>query len=389
MNSATHGATRRAVSRDLILVVDDLAENLALMRTQLEGLGYHVVTAPDAETAMAHIEAELPRAVIIDLLMPGVDGLEMCRRLRQNPRTAALPIIAVTAATDPKMRLQALRAGADEFLARPLDWVELHVRLRALRLGLEGKVPMPAAEVPRPSDSEGAIDLLAHDLKSPLSIVMGVLELFDHSDVAADPTVSNRLMRRALEASQRQMRLIDEMIDLLRVEAGVLEWNCEAVDLSGVVARALTEATGAIEAKRLHVIDHVPDDLPPVAADADLVRRVLLSLIDNVLRFSLQGGTLQISAAVAGAPAQPVCVLEMADDGRPVLPAYTEAIFDRAAQWRARRDGSRSSVALGLPFCRAALQLMGGEVAVRSVAARADGSQTVFTLTLPAYLPAG
>jgi K+-sensing histidine kinase KdpD len=365
------------VNRDLILVADDVTDDLNRLRDALGRLGYHVITVRSGEDALAHAQKHLPSTVIVDLLMSGSDGLEVCRRLRQDRLTAAVPIIAVTTATDPQMRLAALEAGADELLTHPLDWVEARTRLHSLRLDAEreSKTPTPVFTSPR-AERAGIADLLDHDLKSPLAIITGALGLLAEASRPANMESERRLVQSALAAVRRQVRLIDDMFDLVRLEANALELRVESVDVVHLVAETLAEAEGAIESKRLRVINRLPADLPPAAADTKLLQRVLLSLIDNALKFSIQGGTLTIDARANSH----TLTLTLTDTGRALLPEYAPVIFDWAIQRRARWDGSRTSVALGLPFCWAAVKAMGGNIGAHS---SDDGSHTTFTIELP------
>ncbi len=374
------------MTRDVILVGDEQTEHTAHLRAELRGLGYHVVTATDSAQALAHVRAGLPDAVIIDLTAPHIDGLAVCRCLRLDPVTTAAPIIAVAADAD--TRRAALEAGADEALACPLDGSALRAHIGAAPSddSERGAPPLRFSTSPQ-AKVVGVADLLAHDLQSPLSIIIGALELLIHADELADPDAVSRLMERALEAAHRQMQMIDELIDLARLEVGALEWNAEAVSLVQVVEDALDQAANAITERMLEVVDRVPDNLPLVNADAALLRRVLLSLIDNTLKFSLPNTTLTIEATgPGGAGRREVCTLTLTDRGRAVSPRYASVIFEQAIQWRARLDNSRTSVALGFPFCRAAVRLMGGDISVRS---SDDAARTTFTITLPVYRSPG
>jgi len=115
-----------------ILVVDDQRSNSELMAGVLQGRGYEVLTAASAESALAQVASTRPDLIVSDILMPGMDGYELCRRLRASPETALLPVILVTSLESQVERVKGLEAGADDFLSKPVNWEELFARVGSL-----------------------------------------------------------------------------------------------------------------------------------------------------------------------------------------------------------------------------------------------------------------
>ena len=115
-----------------ILVVDDQRSNLELMAGVLTARGYDVLTAADGESALEQVREASPDIVVSDILMPGLDGYELCRRLRASPATALLPVVLVTSLDPQGERMKGIEAGADDFLAKPVNWEELFARVRSL-----------------------------------------------------------------------------------------------------------------------------------------------------------------------------------------------------------------------------------------------------------------
>ena len=115
-----------------ILVVDDIDANVRLLEAKLQAEYYHVLTATDGVTALALAAAEKPDIVLLDVMMPGMDGFAVCRRLKDDPETRHIPVVLVTALDGRADRIQGLEAGADEFLTKPIDDVMLFARVRSL-----------------------------------------------------------------------------------------------------------------------------------------------------------------------------------------------------------------------------------------------------------------
>lgn len=124
--------TARPTAQGTILVVDDEERNRRLLEANLAPLGYEVTHAPNGEDALARIEETQPDLVLLDIMMPGMDGIEVTRRVRANPETSHIPIILITAFADAERRLKGIEAGCDDFVAKPFDRLELTARIRSL-----------------------------------------------------------------------------------------------------------------------------------------------------------------------------------------------------------------------------------------------------------------
>jgi signal transduction histidine kinase len=365
------------VNRTIILVLEDLAE--VVVQGLLEDTNCDVHIACSSTEVIEQAKVHTPDAVVVDLLLEDIDGLAVCRTLRRHPLTSAVPIIAVIAPGDTAARTLALEAGANQCLTRPLDGDEMLGLVGALSDRTTPGTLQALNDLP-PTDADGIIRILEHDLKSPSNdIVSGMGLLTEAPEVCITPA-GEKILHSALAAAHRQLRLINELLYIARLENGTLTPVVEAVDVADLLREVIDEIGAVLMRKGLQVDDLVPAGLPPIAAAPELLRGVFHSLLENSMKFCVRD-----SKVIIDAQADEGCVtLTFTDNGRPVTDEYTDSIFDIRVQWRARQAGSRTSVALGLPFCRAALRAMQGDIHVRSTGGERN-PRTTFTVMLPSY----
>ena len=199
--------SRRRTGR--VLVVDDIAANRLMLRELLEPLGHKVVEAGDRAAAVELATAQPPDVVLLDVQMPGIDGFEVCRRLKAREATQAVPVVLVTVLDDRSDRIEGIRAGADDFLAKPVDRMDL-----GLRVGnaIAGHSLFPAAQAQHSrlreleSMRDALVQLMVHDLRSPLAGLRMSLEMAQMRVGESDPEAA-RMLSSAMQSTRRIARI--------------------------------------------------------------------------------------------------------------------------------------------------------------------------------------
>ncbi|WP_137176669.1 PleD family two-component system response regulator [Roseomonas sp. AR75] len=176
-----------------VLVVDDIVANLRLLEAKLVNEYYEVAVASSGQEALAMVQRSLPDVVLLDVMMPGMDGYEVCRRLKAQPATAHIPVVMVTALTDQAERVRGLEAGADDFLSKPVDDATLFARLRAL---LRMKQVLDAWRL----RAETARDLGFEPTPGPPDAVAGARALLVLGDSAEAEMLGDMLRLDGIEA---------------------------------------------------------------------------------------------------------------------------------------------------------------------------------------------
>jgi two-component system sensor histidine kinase/response regulator len=374
----------------LILIADDVPANVVLLRDQLETLGYRTVSAQDAASAVEEAFRSTPDLAILDVAMPGgtvtdddrAAGLEVCRRLKRDPRTKHVPVIFVSALSDAQDRIRAIEAGADDYLTKPHNRHVLGARIRSL---LQLKAATDALEEAVRKQRElqmirdDLVKMIVHDLKTPLTTVLATLEMVLDGDYGpvADP------QRKALAEVEGQaedlLGSIEDLLEVTRMEAGMVTITPSPIAPAAFLAEMDFDwqSRMAQEGATCHI--EVADDAPVFDADKTLLKRVFANLLQNALSHSPHGVTVTMSARRDGDG----ILFTVADTGPGIPREYQELIFRKFEQVRTPNAPKLRSSGLGLAFCRLVAEAHGGRIWVRSE----PGRGAHFHLALPREQP--
>src|ERR671935_899342 len=284
-----------------VLIAEDDAVTRLMLQRAVEHQGHACLVAQDGLQAWQLFQAHRVDVVISDWMMPLVDGIELCRRVRKqmDEVSSYTYFIFLTVLDDKEHMLAAMQEGADDYLAKPLDRVDLHARLRAAArvTTLYRQIAAHKAELER-SNAELAqfASVVSHDLRSPLSSIAGFSQLLqehyaDHLDARA-----TKCFTRIMDGVKRMQALIEGVLAYAQV--GAQAPPPEPIDCAIVVERALANLHATIE-ERGALVTHA--DLPTVATDATQLSQVFQNLIGNAIKYCRQTPRVAISATREGA----------------------------------------------------------------------------------------
>ncbi|HKY33879.1 MAG TPA: hybrid sensor histidine kinase/response regulator [Candidatus Polarisedimenticolia bacterium] len=368
----------------LILVVDDDARNVRLLSSLLHGAGYEVASAPGGKEACAVIEHEAPDLVLLDAMMPAMNGFDVCAWIRSRQDTRLLPVVMVTALNSTEEKVRALEIGADDFLSKPINRLELMAKVRSLLRvkGLQEDLARKNEEL-RQAEAlrETLVQMIVHDLKNPLTGIQG------HTDLLlAAPGVPERArhIAGAIHGSCRTMlAMILDLLDIGRMEEGHDIVTPAPCDLAPLMAECLEECAGFARAAGVELSLDVPASGPAASADPAVLRRVLANLLNNAVKHTPPGGRVTLSAR----PGPEGIEVSVSDTGEGIPEEEQGRIFDKFARASRQTRGTRSDRGLGLTFCRMAVEAHGGRIRVASTVG--EGSRFFFTLPALPAAPAG
>ena len=370
-----------------VLVVDDEPMNRALMMAIFEDVDdLELAYAASGEEALTTATAFHPDLVLLDIMMPGIDGYEVCRRLRSDPRHRYIKILLVSAKAMPEERMVGYRAGADDYVVKPVDDEELLAKVRVfLRLGYTEEVAedlrVAHQRVEEASKAKDAfVAMMSHEVRTPMNGILGSLEMLGRTPLAAEQVELVHLMQRSVGAL---LRIVNDVLDFAKVESGRLELEHTPFDLQALLDEVAGLERGAAEAKGIRIATIVEPTIPKaVVGDPHRLRQVLLNLMDNGIKFTSQG-SVTLRCEPGGEPDR--VRIAVTDTGIGIPKRTVASLFDafvQADSGTARRYGGTG---LGLAICKRLVELMGGTILVDSTEGK--GTTFRFECQLPAAPP--
>ena len=346
-----------------IMVVDDEEKNRRLLADLLSADGYTVQTAADGMEALQLATGFKPETILLDVMMPKLDGVEVCRRLKADPATASIPILLVTVLHERADRLKGIQAGADDFLTKPIDADEIRLRVKnaVLTKRLYDKVQDDYARL-RELETlrDNLTNMIVHDMRAPLMVMQFYYEALLTDKDLFSPDKREVAIRMGQNSCQNLIEMVTSLLDVSRMEAGQMPLNrvpCAIRDIAQKAAESV-----AVLAQENALTLRVTGDSASGVVDRDIIHRIFVNLIGNAIKFSPQGGAIGIEISSAG---ETVRVM-VTDQGPGIPQEYHQRIFEKFGQVKTGKENKEYSTGLGLTFCKLAVEAHGGQIGIES-----------------------
>jgi signal transduction histidine kinase len=372
-------------SRAKILIVDDVPDNLVALQAVLRPHDADVLAAGSGREALELLLAFEVALAIVDVQMPGMDGLELAELMRGTERTREVPIIFVTAGLhDQKRVFRGYELGGVDFLHKPLDSqvlrgkVEVFLQLYRQRQMLADQLRelrRVEAEL-RAADQrkDEFLGLLSHELRNPLAPIRNSIYILGQADPDSEEA------RQARWILERQVtflgRIVDDLLDITRITNGKVELKCCDLDLVEAARRSVEDHRASFVGAAIELRVEAPETPVWTHADPTRVAQAVGNLLSNALKFTPAGGCVEVLVTQETG----FGVIEVRDDGIGIDASMLAHVFDRFSQGAQSLDRSRGGLGLGLALARAMIELHGGSV---SVASDGPGRGARFAIRLP------
>jgi signal transduction histidine kinase len=360
-----------------VLVVDDDPSICELITKVLTGDGYQVVVASRGDEGLAQVRVCHPDIIPLDVAMPGMNGIEVCRRLHSDPETAHLPVLMITGHRRRETRLEGIAAGARDFLLKPLDIADFRVRVRNAgemkRLYDESEQRFKhIKELENLRDS--LVHMIVHDLKSPLSAVLGNLQLMEMSLPGEADSDIQTALADGLDSAWKMNEMVRSILEVSKLESGEISLDLEETALGDIAEQARSDL-GPEETSRVSITESPAPGRVRVLLDIGMVQRVFMNLLANALAHSPEEHPVLIHISQDDTVGR----VRVVDKGPGIPEEFREKVFEKFGQIDRAKRIRRGSVGLGLAFCKLAVEAHGGCIGIEE----SEGGGSTLWFELP------
>jgi signal transduction histidine kinase len=354
-----------------VLVVDDNRGDQRLAEEAIRGEEFELCSASCGVEALALIERALPDVVLLDLVLPDMDGVEVLRRIRAHEASRDLPVIIVTGRSDVDDVVGGLEHGANDYITKPY-----HPDIARARIRLHHAAKIGRDELKRINRlKDEFLSVASHDLQNPVSTIIGYSGwLLEGRAGNLEGTTRDSIVRIFKNATFMK-ELIGDLLDLLKIEAGRMTIYPERTDLQQVVTEAIERNGFTAADKGISLRATIDPRMPPLTADPIKLQQLLNNLISNGIKFSNPGAEVEVRARRAPGGVE----LAVADTGQGIPEGERDQLFRKWGQLSVRATRGEKSTGLGLMIAKKIVDLHGGRIWVESEV----GKGSTFHVWLP------
>lgn len=355
--------------KPIILIVDDVPKNVQVLGTLLKKIDCNLAVAMNGQQALQTIEKVRPDLILLDIMMPGIDGYEVCRRLKLVDETKNIPVIFLTAKAEAEDIITGYELGAVDYLTKPfigselLSRVKTHLALKQVKENLEEEI----------AAKNKFFSIISHDLKGSLSIILSFVQLLQNNHQSLSRGETDELLGDIESTSRNTLDLLDNLLEWARSQTGRIRFNPVQLNLGAIVDDILRSSGDLARSKNIELGSVV--NAQNIFADRNMLLLILRNLVSNAIKFTHGGGKVSVGAVYPNGSVK----IYVADTGVGIDGKKVEQLFKIDNKVSTPGTENEPGNGLGLILCKEFIQHHGGEIGIESV----PGKGTTVWFTLP------
>lgn len=360
-----------------ILIVDDDPTNLEILSEYLQQAEFKTLTAQNGESALQQSEHAQTDLILLDVIMPDIDGFETCRRLKHHEATKDIPVIFLTAMTDMISKVTGFQAGGVDYITKPFQLEEVlarvntHLTIRKQQQQLQQQTEQLKA---LNAEKDKFLSMIAHDLRSPFSTLRLLIGIAAENVEDSGQDELENIMRLLKKSSENLYSLLENLLAWSRIQRGVMKYHPQYLNIRKLIDQNISFIEPHAEQKQIAIKATIEEKIP-VYADYNMIDAVVRNLISNALKFTYPGGSIIISSQQNGK----FVTVSVSDTGIGIDEEHMTKLFRIDATYRRRGTAREQGTGLGLILCKEFVEKHDGKIWAESEV----GKGSIFRFTLP------
>lgn len=372
--------TRKEDDSAIILIVDDVLENLRILGTMLKKQGYHISVATDGAQAFKAMQNHLPDLILLDVVLPDMDGFQICEQIKLNDKTKEIPVIFLSAKNEMPEVLKGFQLGAVDYITKPFNTeelllrVETHIKLRRQHNLLNIKNKQLQELI---ATKDKLFSIIGHDLKNPIAGILGIFELMALKIDALSKEEIKEFSKTVLTGLKSLSDQLEGLLLWSKMQIGSYNYNPVKLDLFKQVDTIISVNAITALSKGIIINNLVNEDIQ-IYADEIMLRSIIHNLLSNAIKFTYNKGRIECSCFTE----TNYVTLCVKDNGRGMTDEELSKLFKIDKNLRMKGTNGEQGTGLGLLIVREMVEINMGVIDVES----ASGTGTTFLVKLPKFI---
>lgn len=362
-----------------VLIVDDNSKNLRILAEMLDSREYKIAMAKTGAKALKFIHKKKPDIVLLDIMMPEMDGFEVCRKLKGDTETREIPVIFISALVGTDDKLKGFDIGGVDYITKPFRKEEVLARVNA-HLTLQHTCKILKKRNRRLKSAidtkDRLLEIIAHDLRGSMGLITGELEMMAETpELFSDEKMKKRLTDELAITASSTRDLLDNLLAWAKTQRGEIRCRPRDTDIGRIVETNIRDMSGIAKSKGIRLRSELESPIF-VHVDTDMIMTVVRNLVSNALKFTSESGEVVVGATVSKNNVE----VFVSDTGMGIKPENMNRLFRVDRRFTEYGTRNEKGCGLGLLLCKDFVEKHNG--AIRVVSEKGKGSTFKFTLPL-------